>query len=96
MTAEPPNPAASTKPSGTTAAMPRLPRFHRDPPRPFNVRLEAEDHERLEQYTRFYNESLGADVSASDVAAQIIAQWIGRDRAFRRWRLRAREAAGGH
>ena len=65
---------------------PKLPAFHRDPPRQLNIRLDAEDHERLERYTRFYNESLGADVAPADVAAQIVAQWIGRDRAFRRWR----------
>ena len=78
--AAPPTPAPSGGPR------PKLPAFHRDPPRQLSIRLEADDHERLEHYTRFYNQALGADVAAADVAAHIVAEWIGRDRAFRRWR----------
>ena len=69
-----------------TRPRPKLAAFHRDPPRQLAIRLDAEDHERLEHYTRFYNEALGADVAPADVAAQIIAQWMSKDRSFRRWK----------
>ena len=75
--------------TAATSARPKLAAFHRDPPRQLTVRLDAEDHAKLEHYTRFYNESLGADVAPADVAAQIVAQWLERDRAFRRWRAEA-------
>ena len=77
---------ADAAPPSAGGPRPKLAAFHRDPPRQLAIRMEATDHERLECYTRFYNESLGADVAPADVAAQIVAQWIGRDRAFRRWR----------
>ena len=76
----PNDPAPSSRPR------PKLAAFHRDPPRQLNIRLDAMDHELLEEYTRFYNETLGAEVAVADVAAQIVSQWLEKDRAFRRWR----------
>jgi hypothetical protein len=80
-----PNPTAPL----ATRTRPKLAAFHRDPPRQLNIRLDATDHERLEEYTRFYNETLGAEVAPADVAAQIVSQWLDKDRAFRRWREKA-------
>ena len=78
--------ATPSEPAPTGMPRPKLAAFHRDPPRPLSIRLDAEDHERLDHYTRFYNETLGADVAPADVAAQIVSQWLDKDRAFRRWR----------
>ena len=79
-------PAPTPAPLPSTKARPKLAAFHRDPPRALSIRLDATDHDLLEQYTRFYNESLGAEVAAADVAAHIVSQWLDRDRAFRKWR----------
>ena len=73
---------------------PKLGAFHRDPPRPLTIRLEALDHDRLDLYTRFYNDTFGADVQVADVAAHILAEWMNRDRAFRGYRPQADATAG--
>ena len=69
----------------TARPLPKLCAFHREPPKTFQLRMEADDFERLEHYTRFYNEALSAEVTSGDVAAHIVGQFIDRDRSFRRW-----------
>ena len=81
-----PEPDPAPPAASASAARPKLAAFHRDPPRPLSLRLDAEYHDLLDAYTRFYNQTLGAEVAPADVAAQIIGQWLDGDRAFRRWR----------
>jgi len=59
------------------------------------LRLEGTTFSDLEDYRRLYQEKYGQEIELPELAAEILAQFLAGDRAFRRWqRGRARTGNG--